>query len=127
MELQKLKHALENLSERFPLEIRIGILLSTNDAHHRYMAATGKLNIRYDRKVFPCEVFNDRRADLSLKEVEPESIYEQALQNIFQYSSYLLYVRALSDKFLHCDNHEMCIGQHLINRNRSQFERRRSA
>ena len=120
-ELQKLKHDLENLSKQFPSEVRIGVPLSTNDTCHKCMAAIGKLNIRYDGKVFPCEVFKDGRADPSLGEVESESIYEHSLQNIFQHSSYLQRVRTLSDEFSHCDGNEICIGQYLINRNRSQF------
>lgn len=120
-ELQKLKSDLENLSKQFPSEVRIGVPLSTNDACHRCMAATGKLNIRYDGKVFPCEVFKDGRADLFLEELEPESIYEHSLQNIFQHSAYLQRVRALSNEFSRCDSHEMCVGQHLINRNRPKF------
>lgn len=120
-ELQKLKHDLENLSKQFPSEVRIGVPLSINGTCHRCMAATGKLNIRYDGKVFPCEVFKDGRADQSLEGPEPESIYEYSLQNIFQHSAYLQRVRALSDEFSRYDGHEMCIGQHLINRNRPQL------
>lgn len=82
-ELQKLKHDLVNLRKQFPSEVRIGVPLSTDDTYHRCMVATGKLNIRYDRKVFPCEVFKDGSANLSLEELEPESIYEHSLQNIF--------------------------------------------
>lgn len=120
-ELQKLKYDLENLSRQFPSEVRIGVPLSTNDTCHTCMAATGKLNIRYDGKVFPCEVFKDGRADPSLGEIEPESIYEHSLQNIFQHSPYLQRVRTLSDEFSRCDGNEICIGQYLINRNRPQF------
>lgn len=120
-ELQKLRHDLKSLSRQFPSEVRIGVPLSTNDTCHKCMAATGKLNIRYDGKVFPCEVFKDGRADPFLGEVESESIYEHSLQSIFQHSSYLQRFRTLSDEFSRCGGNEICIGQYLINRNRPQF------
>lgn len=120
-ELQNLKHNLENLSKRFPSKIRIGVPLSIDDTCHKCVAATGKLNIRYDGQVFPCEVFKDGRTDLLYSGLVPGSIYERSLADIYHHSPYLNQVRALSAEFSHCDNHETCIGQHLIKRNEPQI------
>ena len=117
IELQQLKHDLEMLSNQYCSEVRLGVPLSSNDLLHKCVAAVGKLNIRYDGKVFPCEAFKDGRADLCLEGLKPESIYEHSLTDIFQHSPYLQRVRALSSEFSHCDSHEMCIGQYLINCN----------
>ena len=114
-ELWKLRHDLEKLRKQFPSTIRIGIPLSINGDSHRCMAAMEKLNIRYDGKVFPCEVFKDGCADLSLTGFEPESIYEQSLLDIYQHSPYLHQVRTMANTLSHCDSHETCIGQYLIN------------
>lgn len=114
-ELQKLKCDLEYLRGKFSSEIRIGVPLSKDLSCHKCEAACGKLNIRYDGKVFPCEVFKNSCADSQLEGLAAESIYDRSLLNIYRNSLYLQRVRDLSRRILCNDCGETCIGQYLIN------------
>lgn len=89
VELQKIKHKLEYLSKKFSDEIRVGVPLLINTSCHKCEAAIGKLNIRYDGKVFPCEVFKNGSADIALGRLLPASIYDCSLIEIYQNSPYL--------------------------------------
>lgn len=113
-DLQKLKAKLQTLQEQAAPSIRIGVPLSTDASCHKCEAAKGKLNIKYDGKVFPCEVFKNERISQGLNGKQPESIYDKPLFDIYETSSYLNLVRTLSQEFS-CSKHcETCLGQHLI-------------
>jgi MoaA/NifB/PqqE/SkfB family radical SAM enzyme len=110
-----IKNKLESLQKRSDISIRIGVPLSSNNNCHKCEAAKGKLNIKYDGHVFPCEVFkNDKFTKLS-NGSQPDNIYRGGLYNIYNNSSYLKYIREASEKFAHCNNKENCIGQYMIN------------
>lgn len=114
-ELQKLKYDLAHLNKQLSSEIRIGVPLSTNTSCRKCEAAVGKLNIRYDGKVFPCEVFKNGSADIALGGLLPESIYDRSLLDIYQNSPYLQRVRKLAKEALGSGYDETCVGQSLIN------------
>jgi MoaA/NifB/PqqE/SkfB family radical SAM enzyme len=113
-DLQELKVKLQTIQEQAETNIRIGVPLSTDASCHKCEAANGKLNIKYDGKVFPCEVFKNERVSQGLNGQQPESIYDKPLFDIYETSSYLNLVRTLSQEFS-CGKHcETCIGQYLI-------------
>ena len=109
---EELKTYLHQLQTQSNLAIRVGVPLSVDNGCHRCEAARGKLNIRYDGKVFPCEVFKNRCLQKSLGELEADSIYQHSLFDIYHQSPYLACVRELSEKF--SNRCETCVGQYLI-------------
>lgn len=110
-----LKNKLVALQQEKEIDIRIGVPMSDHDACHKCEAAKGKLNIKYDGNVFPCEVFKNDRIAHQLRGLKPESIHEHSLLEIYHNSQYLQLVRQLSQDFS-CRKHcETCIGQHLLN------------
>ena len=115
-DLEKFKAELEKLKEQSEVDIRIGVPLSVDKSCHKCEAATGKLNIKYDGNVFPCEVFKNDRISHCLRGTHPESIYDKSLLEIYHNSTYLGVARELSKDFL-CSDHsrETCVGQFLIN------------
>lgn len=114
-ELLDLKNMLESLKNNAGIDIRIGVPLSKDYSCHKCEAADGKLNIKYDGHVFPCEVFKNDRMAMQSNGLDTESIYNMSLMDIYNKSSFLHYVRKLSHKFS-CERHcETCIGQYLIN------------
>lgn len=114
-ELLSVKTQLQRINERPDIEIRIGVPLLSDLSSHKCEAACGKLNIRYDGRVYPCEVFKNDMAP-TLVSLKPESIYDHSLHDIYYNSDYLRAVRDLSKDFT-CNNYETCIGQYLINKN----------
>ena len=115
-ELEKLRVVLVELKEQSAIDIRIGVPLSTDKSCHKCEAANGKLNIKYDGNVFPCEVFKNDKIEPHLQGCLPESIYDRSLRDIYKEASYLKLVRNLSQEFA-CSGHcETCIGQYLINK-----------
>lgn len=117
-DLAFLKIKLDQLQKKNKNAIRIGVPLSTDVSCHKCEAASGKLNIRYDGKVFPCEVFKNCPMTKKLGSLLPSSIYEDSLFNIYQNSKYLQRVRELSRDFYGSSN-ETCVGQRLIELERS--------
>lgn len=115
-ELERFKIFLDKLEGNTEIDIRVGVPLSVDIECHECEAARGKLNIKYDGKVFPCEVFKNERMSHCLKETKPESIYEKSLADIYRNSSYLALVRELEHEFSCTGECETCIGQYLINK-----------
>ena len=114
--LEKIKVFLEKLNEQPEVDIRIGVPLSTDNSCHKCEAANGKLNIKYDGNVYPCEVFKNDKIAPHLQGCLPESIYDRSLRDIYQEALYLKLVRSLLQEFA-CSGHcETCIGQYLINK-----------
>jgi len=115
VETLALKTKLETLKQQSKIDIRIGVPLSTNQSCHKCEAANGKLNIKYDGYVYPCEVFKNERMTNFFANIRPDSIYKRSLLEIYQESDYLKTVRNLSREYSCTGNCETCIGQHLIN------------
>lgn len=108
----ELKNHLQEIREQVGMEIRVGVPLSFDTSCCKCEAAKGKLNIKYDGYVFPCEVFKNNSMEKSLCGVSPDNIYQRTLSDIYNYSEYLNVVRKLSDRF--SDRCETCVGQYLI-------------
>lgn len=115
-ELEQFKMLLEKLQKQAEIDIRVGVPLSVDTECHKCEAAKGKLNIKYDGKVFPCEVFKNERMSYCLNGIQPESIYDSSLTDIYNNSLYLKLVRELEQEFSCTRRCETCIGQYLINK-----------
>ncbi len=109
-----LKSSLVTLKEKSDIDVRIGVPLSLDNNCHKCEAASGKLNIKYDGYVFPCEVFKNNKVAMNLENFSPENIHDKPLLEIYTTSSYLQYVREFSEQFLGAKNCETCVGQYLI-------------
>lgn len=96
------------------LSIRIGVPLSDNQSCHKCEAAIGKLNIKYDGSVYPCEVFKNVNFKHSLNGLNALSVYNDSLKNIYENSEYLKLVRNVYDDFFKQNNCETCLGQYLM-------------
>jgi MoaA/NifB/PqqE/SkfB family radical SAM enzyme len=114
-EFLRLKSSLEILRENAGVDIRIGVPLSSDVSCHKCEAGDGKLSIKYDGYVFPCEVFKNGRARVQLEELKPGNVYNCSLYEIYNDSPYLKYVRDYSRSHSYGKHREICIGQHLIN------------
>lgn len=95
--------------------IRIGVPLLGETQESHCEAANGKLNIRYDGLVYPCEVFKNNRVDI-LEGKTPGSIYESGIEDIYASSDYLKTVRRLVSQFSCGDCCENCVGQYYMNK-----------
>lgn len=115
-ELEQVKTLLEGQKESVEQDIRIGVPLSHSTECCKCEAARGKLNIKYDGRVFPCEVFKNDRMLFCLKGIQPDSIYDNSLTDIYHHSPYLKHVRELEQEFSCVGECESCLGQYLINK-----------
>lgn len=124
-EFMALKFKLSEAKEKYGSFIRIGVPLSGKDCSHECEAAKGKLNIRYDGKVFPCEVFKNKKLS-SVDSIGADSIYDDSLLEIYRDSRYLDNIRAEMNEYVNESDQENCIGQYLIakeeNKKRSEFD-----
>lgn len=121
--IKALKNHLYDLQAKSNISIRIGVPLSLNTSCHKCEAANGKLNIKYDGEVYPCEVFKNYSMEKSLGDLKPDNIYQCSLAKIFESSQYLQFVRTLSSKFSDTNGCETCIGQHLIEKEENNESR----
>ena len=112
-DLLKVEKTLIKIKNENTYNIRIGVPLLGETEEYHCEAANGKLNIRYDGKVFPCEVFKNNRVE-PLVDCEPGNIFGDSIEEVYTNSEYLKKVRELVR--LHaCDhNCEKCVGQYYI-------------
>lgn len=114
-EYKSLKEKLREIeSKSRDLSIRIGVPLSDSKSCHKCEAARGKLNIKYDGNVYPCEVFKNFSFEHSLNGLKPASIYNDSLKQIYNNSEYLAQVRKVYDDFFEQNKYESCLGQYLM-------------
>ena len=114
-ELKDVAHVLHKIQVENKHTIRIGVPLLGETLESHCEAAMGKLNIRYDGLVYPCEVFKNNRVNI-LEGKKPESIYESGIEDIYTSSDYLETVRKLVSQFsceACCEN---CVGQYYMNK-----------
>lgn len=109
------KKKLNDLKNTSLTEIRIGVPLSDNNPCIKCEAACGKLNIKYDGKVYPCEVFKNFTCFENYFGCYPNSIYDERLKEIYDHSTYLQCVRDISKKYLNNNSDDLCVGQFLLN------------
>lgn len=95
----------------FNIRIGVPLLGETDECHCE--AANGKLNIRYDGKVFPCEVFKNNLVQ-PLSDCEPGNIFKDSIEEIYTNSDYLKKVRELIKLHTCKHNCEKCVGQYYI-------------
>ena len=110
-----LKNKLEEIENNTEISIRIGVPLSDGDSCKKCEAANGKLNIRYDGFVFPCEVFKNYHFKYSMPNLIADNVYSSNLIDIYKNSAYLKCVREISHNHTKSGCVEPCIGQKLIN------------
>lgn len=115
LEFESLRLILEELKTEYKDFIRIGVPLSINESEHKCEAARGKLNIRYDGKIFPCEVFKNKQfSEVLIAQVS--SIYDNSIEKLYYESSFLKATREGISSFENSCNGEKCYGQYLIDR-----------
>lgn len=113
-ETKKLKQKLQDLfNNRNEIGIRIGTPLAGEECKHNCEAANGKLNIKYDGKVYPCEVFKNQKVQF-IDGYEADSIYDKNLIDIYNNSSFLIAVRNHMKTYSVIADEENCIGQKYI-------------
>lgn len=112
-ELEDVKHCLLNFYKQHLYSIRIGVPLLGETQENFCEAANGKLNIRYDGLVFPCEVFKNNEVYVLAKET-PGNIFEDDIDVIYRESNYLKVVRSLIEQFGCENNCENCVGQYYM-------------
>lgn len=114
-ETKKLRKQLDEIKKTSKLYIRIGIPLSEDAEGPHCEAAKGKINIKYDGAVYPCEVFKNKRISVG-NNLEPDNIYEKDLKSIYDKSEYLRTVRSFVNEYNCSKTCENCIGQYFINK-----------
>lgn len=112
-QLSDIKCRLIKILNENKYNIRIGVPLLGETEECHCEAASGKLNIRYDGKVFPCEVFKNNGVK-PLSDCEPDNIYDKSIESIYRDSQYLRTARELVKSHVSCRNCEQCVGQYYI-------------
>ncbi len=112
-ELSEIKQRLKRVKDENSFNIRIGVPLLSEEDESCCEAAAGKLNIRYDGKVFPCEVFKNNRVK-PLEKCRPDSIFDDSIENIYLNSEYLRKTRELINGHQCNRSCEKCVGQYYM-------------
>lgn len=112
-EEQNLKVKLKDLIKAE--KIRVGIPLQLDGKEHCY-AGKGKLCIRYDGKVFGCETFKYiNLRDDNGEIIEPDSIYERSIEEIYSNSKYLEHeAKLIKEQMAICECDEKCPVQRML-------------
>ena len=118
-DLLQIKKMLSKIKQNNMYNIRIGVPLLEEKEQCQCEAANGKLNIRYDGRVFPCEVFKNNRVE-PLANCEPGNIYTDSIKEIYANSDYLKRARVLVTCHFSDLNCEKCIGQYYMKKNRGE-------
>ena len=113
-ETRKVQHQLKALKQKSIIDIRLGVPLSEESNKHSCEAANGKINIKYDGCVYPCEVFKNNKVNMN-EELQPECVFDKNFDDIYSQSHYLNKVREFIKKFAGNKTCENCIGQYYIN------------
>lgn len=112
-ELDSIKNKLKTLQNNGKLSVRIGVPLSDVTAEKHCEAAVGKLNIKYDGHVYPCEVFKNAQ-NRKAGDSAPDNIYDKDIEDIYYHSDYLNHIRDYIADFCPYNNCENCAGQYYI-------------
>ena len=114
VETAELKKRLYNISMKMQsIKVRIGTPLAGIECRHNCEAANGKLNIKYNGCVYPCEVFKNEDVVL-LDGIKVDNIYIESLSKIYNSSLYLQKIRKLLLLYADFKDEENCIGQKFI-------------
>lgn len=109
-----LKNKLSEIKKTSTLNVRVGVPLSEEESKHECEAAKGKLNIKYDGFVYPCEVFKNDHVKMDKCVMPPENIHDNDIKSIYNNSSYLNTVRSYIKDFTCSKTCENCVGQFFI-------------
>lgn len=112
-ETEKMSQLLHQIQTENHYPIRIGFPLSDGSGICQCEAAYGKVNIRYDGRVYPCEAFKNNQVR-ALDGITPESIFEKDIADIYQSSEYFKAVRQLIREFSSGNYCEKCVGQYYL-------------
>ena len=112
-----LREEFKSIQENLSFPIRIGVPLSSETGCAKCEAANGKLNIKYNGEVYPCEVFKNGNAGISIGGFLPENVYKKRLKDIYSDSPYLCAVREQARAFFSSNAADSCIGQYMIRSN----------
>lgn len=111
-ENKKLKLKLKGIDSD---KIRIGIPLQCENNEYCCYAGKNKLCIRYDGKVFGCEAFKYVKLfDEENNNVEPDSIFDTSLENIYFYSDYLKLEKKFVERQIGYKCEEKCPVQRML-------------
>lgn len=110
---EKLKEVLLYVKNEASIDIRIGVPLLNGENETKCEAANGKLNIKYDGGVFPCEVFKNNSIHFQ-SGIQVPNIFNEDIVTIYNMSRYLIAVRNYIKCFSCNANCENCVGQYLI-------------
>lgn len=118
---KQLKSVLASIGQRYKdIDIRVGIPLSDNTVYG-CNASLGKLIIRYDGAVFPCEAFKYISAIDGEKSVKPDNINTSSLKDIYYNSEFLSILRAEIREFKsHKLSYDTCPAQWRLKKILSQ-------
>lgn len=115
-QLLEIEQGLIKIKNENKYNIRIGVPLLGETEECHCEAANGKLNIRYDGKVFPCEVFKNNQVE-PLADCEPGNIFNESIEKIYMNSEYLKKARELVHFHACSKNCEQCVGQYYMKEN----------
>lgn len=106
----------QKLFEMASSQIRIGIPLQLDNSEYKCYAGRQKLCVKYDGKVFGCEAFKYIvLKDDQGNEIEPDSIYEKSIDEIYHNSLYLRQERDFIAEQMACSNcNEKCPVQRMM-------------
>lgn len=112
----RVKKLLKEISSE---KMRVGIPLQLDECKAHCYAGRNKLCVRYDGKVFGCEAFKYiQLVDSEGNIVEPDSIYQKSLEDIYYRSKYLkLEQKFVADQMMNCKYTEKCPVQRMIRKN----------
>ncbi|HBF37377.1 MAG TPA: hypothetical protein DDW50_08665 [Firmicutes bacterium] len=114
-DMKELNDTLDQLrNNEKDLKVRVGIPLSREQEHIQCNAGTGKLIIRYDGAVYPCEAYKYIDC-IKNKRVYPDNINTKSLKEIWSNSPFLSILREKIDSFHNQDfSCEVCPAQMLL-------------
>lgn len=107
-EEKELRQILIECKQKYEGKLRLGLPFSSK----RTVCGTGvgKLTIRYDGFVFPCEAFKDGMMEIG-QNIVPENVKNRSLIEIYYASAYLKKVRDGQNLFPDSEVSEFCYGQ----------------
>lgn len=112
-ELKEVEILLKKIYEKNTDAIRIGVPIQGETKESHCEAAIGKLNIKYDGGVYPCEVFKNNRI-VTLDNKTVGNIFNENIRIIYHESEYLKTVREMIEQFSYSNCCENCAGQYYM-------------
>jgi len=112
-EVEEVKHLLSQIQYDNTYNIRIGVPFLNNNDKCRCEAAIGKINIKYNGLVYPCEAFKNTTA---CDGQQPDNIFNQRFASIYQHSPYLISIRENICEYHKQESQDSCYGQYYLSK-----------